>query len=490
LLDRLAGGGAVLAAKLKPDTDSSPTLLVVQGRDAELMRKFVHLALQVAEQELARQESKERPKKGSYRDMEMVRIGDGFHAAGVGATLLISNKEPALHKALDLHRDGGSKSLADVQGLRDARQLLPSDPLVLQWLNLDTVRRSPQAKDVFDKGRDPNLTILFGGWLDIARRASFLASGLYADKDGLHAALRLPVGLKDMGPELTVHAPPLGQPGTRPLLTPQHVLLSHSFYLDAGKFWDDRAKIFTAQQLKGFEDFDKNSGRFLVGMKFSQFLNLAGTYHRFVAVHQAQPGYKKKRPQQLIPAFAVVSELRKPEEFSKSIDTVLRGVALLAGNQYKPKLVETMHGPYKLVGYRFPEDAKLYKEDPSDYRFNFSPCFVTVGNQFIASSTLELGHELIDLVEKENQDGPSRGQSATFRTRAYGQGGAAFLKSVEDQLLVQTILREAAPLDRAREQVKHIIDLVQQLGPADLEINYGATDFRVDARLKLTNKGR
>jgi hypothetical protein len=79
LLDRLAGGGAVLA--VKPGPNPAPALLVVQGKDEELLHKFVRLGLDVVEQELARQGAKGRPEKGTYRDVETIRIGGQFHAA-------------------------------------------------------------------------------------------------------------------------------------------------------------------------------------------------------------------------------------------------------------------------------------------------------------------------------------------------------------------------------------------------------------------------
>ena len=48
------------------------------------------------------------------------------------------------------------------------------------------------------------------------------------------------------------------------------------------------------------------------------------------------------------------------------------------------------------------------KDDVNDLRFNFSPCFCRVGNQYVVSSTLELCRELIDMLVKEQKDGVAR----------------------------------------------------------------------------------
>src|SRR5436305_1212485 len=54
LLDRLAGGGVVLATKFERG-GGAPVLLVVQGKDDELLKRAVGLVLAVVEQELIRQ---------------------------------------------------------------------------------------------------------------------------------------------------------------------------------------------------------------------------------------------------------------------------------------------------------------------------------------------------------------------------------------------------------------------------------------------------
>jgi hypothetical protein len=158
---------------------------------------------------------------------------------------------------------------------------------------------------------------------------------------------------------------------------------------------------------------------------------------------------------------------------------MLRTGALLASGKVRVQLVEEKHGERVLVGYRFREDAPL-PEDVNNLRFNFSPCFARVGNQFLVSSTLELGRELIGLLEKE-ASGPARtGSESPAVTQFYAAGGVALLRTFEDELFAQTVLTQAAPPEVAREQVRAFIDLVQQLGDVRVETNYGARDFRLD----------
>jgi hypothetical protein len=374
--------------------------------------------------------------------------------------------------------------MAHVKGLADSRRLLPGDPLASLWLNLETVHKEPKAKDVFASGRDPILTVLFGGWLDPARRSSYMCMSFQRELDGFSLAVRLPGGRETKGAEQAVHVPPPGNAGVAPLLEPRGVVLSHSYYHDVGKFWDDRAKIFTPAQVKSLEDLDKNSALVLAGRRLSALLTHAGARHRFVAANQRETGYTRK-PKQPLPAFAIVAELRDVDEFSKTMKTVLRGVALLAGSQFKLKLVDEMHGDHNIVAYRFAEDAQV-EQDPQDARFNFSPCFVTVGRHFVASSTAELCHELIDLLEKEAKQPPSPSTPAAMETMLYSAGAADSLHIGEDALIAQTILGRAVTLDEARAEARALIALVRSLGVLRIETKYVANEFRADARLQLT----
>src|SRR5262249_16769024 len=161
--------------------------------------------------------------------------------------------------------------------------------------------------------------------------------------------------------------------------------------------------------------------------------------HRVVVVDQPKPAYKDVAPSQPIPAFAFITEMREPEEFSKSMDASLRSAALLAGAQYKLKLIEEKHGDYKIIGCRFPVDVKL-ESDTSNIRFNFSPCYVRVRNQFVFCSTLELCHQLVDLLDRETKEKLPKGHPGASLSRVYGSGGAAQLRSVQDILATQFVL--------------------------------------------------
>src|SRR5262249_54196554 len=267
--------------------------------------------------------------------------------------------------------------------------------------------------------------------------------------------------------------------GALPLLEPAHVQFSASYFLDLAKFWEDRATIFNKEQLAGLEMVDKETSKYLeatVGASLSKLLSQSGPHQRIVVVQQTKPGYTVK-PKQQFPGFAVVQSLRDPA-LGKSLATLLRSAALAGSFKFDLRLIEEKHGPYQLVGYRFKEDKKLgFGAEYETIQFNFSPCFAIVDKQFIVSSTMELGRELIDIV---SQDDANKAAAATTRLQAYSSGVADSLRNAEAQLLTQLILSQALAPKEAQSQLKTMIDLVDRLGVLNLDIQYGKRDARAD----------
>jgi hypothetical protein len=480
LLDQLSGGGAALA--LRFDKKPLTTDTIIQGKDAATLQKFLKLACTVVEGELARQESKERLEKSNHRGIETLHIGTEFHAAALGSALAITNQRERIHELIDGHLDQ-KKNLASVASIRDARKKLPADSLAWMWLNLEAVRQLPQVKDIFAHPRnDPNMTVVFGGWLDVARRAPFLCAALYPDNDQVALTVRIPAGRDGMPPELAVHIPPSAKEGSLPLLEPRGVFLSTSYYLDVGKFWDCRHKLFNEQIAKAFEDADKRVAPFLAGNKLSTLLTQAGPHQRFVLAYQPDSGYPKGRfgfVGQL--GYAFVVDMRDPA-FGQALETILRGAGLLARTfgQVNLKLQEEKFQGVTIVSYRQDDSdrkARLIVGNDPFADLN-SPSFAAVGDQFIAASTIELTKELIAQLQKAPP--ATRPDSPASQTRLYSIGSAKLLDGIQDILLAQTILDQALPPAEAREEVRRGIDWVRNLGDIDIHTRYTETDFHYD----------
>src|SRR5262249_20254944 len=117
---------------------------------------------------------------------------------------------------------------------------------------------------------------------------------------------------------------------------------------------------------------------------------------------------------------------------------------------------EIKHGPHTIVGYRFPEDEPL-KGDDRNVRFNFSPAFVVVGDQFVVSSTIELARELADLLDK---DGTGWGVAQDQRLAESRIAREAAMKKID---ALATQLKLAGDQEAADKVIEDLKVTAQQL---------------------------
>lgn len=483
LLDDLAGNGIVLAFNTQ---NEGPFLLVVQGRDANVLAQFKDLALQVLEQEVGRNEAKWVRKQATHRGVVGYQVAPEFYLAQHDQILLLSNRDTVLKMGIDLivdatdkQNNSGRPSIVSAPELAQARRLLSEGepdgkPLVWLYGNYGAFRQSPDGKNLFAQPRnDVVLTLLFGGWLDAMGRNDYVAAGLFHRGDTMKLAIRLPSGREGLQPEMAAFC--AGEPGSLPLLEPKQVIFSHSFYWDLGALYDLREKLMPAGTAKDFESATKQASRFLPGTTLPDLLRGAGKYHRLVVAHQEKCGYQTE-PKQRIPAFAFVTAYRDAR-FPKAMDALLRSAALLAGAQAQLKLQEVTYQGVKIVGYRFPEDKPFPGSDPDDLRFNFSPCYAQVNDQFLVCSTIEFCQQLIDYLKSHSQE---KAQSPTMQMQFYSTGLTAFLRSQPDLLETAAVLQQAVPIEEARRQVKEVLAYLDRLGTLKFQADFRPKTFHWD----------
>ena len=485
LLDRLAGNGLAVGVAL--GADPAPALLVVRGTDEQYTSGFYKLALAVLEQELARQTNpgSESPaarlRRAMHDGVETVHVGDDFHAARVGPAVFVANKEKSLHAGIDaaLSRRPGS-SVADRPGATAARTLLGGDPLAWGWLDLAKLKESQASKDFFAATRKDFLqTVVLGSSIDAVRRADFLGIGLYRTADGFRATVRLPARRIDLPAEFVLHAPAKAGTATLPLLEPPGVFFSQSLYLDLATLWTERKTLFNDQALKDFEKGVNDVSKVLPGMTFGQLLEASGPHHRFVAADPGPPAYKI-RPDQPLPAMALVSSMRDPK-FGKMATAAIRAGALLATVQLGMKMAEEKHDDITIVTYRFSE-GKSVPNDLGNLRFNFVPCFAVVDDHLVLASRPELMRSLIAELRKPAD--ASQGSTAVWRGRAYGAGAAAVLRSDPDPQVTTTILGDGVGLEEAKRRVAALTDWLAALGSISFAVEHGADAYQVQLEWK------
>jgi hypothetical protein len=472
LLDKFAGGGFALAFDIRQEP--APTLIVLRGTDAAASEKALGILAKIVEDD-----GQAKVARSTHHGVEVLAFGKDLHVARVGPVVYAANKPEALDAGLALAESKDVKgSVAGNPTAAAARTAVGPGPLAWVWLDFAAVKQTQKAKDFFDNTRkDLFQTLVFGGTADALRRSDYVAVGLNKTPTGFGLTVSVPAKRAELPKELAIHVPPAGTPGSLPLLEPPGVVYSQSLYLDLAKLWTDRKTIITPEVLTQIEKAEKDISRILPGTTLGALLEQSGPYHRVVFAHTGEKLYRTESGQP-IPVPGYVMSVRDPK-FGQSLDAVLRGAAFLAGTQVGGmKQADLDFDGVKVNSYTFVE--KPLPADPDGVRFNFAPCYATVGDSFVVAGSPGMMKSLITELKKPS----TPGHPAVWRNRTYAAGGSAFLSAHPDPAITETVLSQGVGLAEAKKQVAELAAWLGTLGTAGVTMDHGTDAFTV--RLEWT----
>ncbi len=485
LLDSLAGEGIVLAGKYAPEP--VPVLVVVKGRDAALLERAVRLFGEVIEQELARRDLPHQRQKHERAGLKITQLGNAYYTVH-GPALLVSNRLEVFDYVAPLLQGKAERSLAHAGKWRAAQASIPADAVAWAWADLRPTKLLPQVRQAVELPGDvPIVHVFFGRYLDLFWRAEYVSAWLTLGQQGAQLSVYVPAGWKGSALSARAQTPATGGTRLPPPLTVPGTIYTSSFYFDPASFLHHREKLLRPDQLKAFEELDRNSAKFLLGSRLSELVAGLGQYHRLIVAQPDRQTYAF-RPGTAIPSFAVVLQLKEPEKIGPKLEAILRGAALLATFQTRLELVEEKHGDVKLVGYRF-ADNDANRAVQNGLLFNFSPCFAQVGDQFMLCSTLELGRQIVRALQKEKAS-PGGSAGLVFSDVFSWEGIVDLLRAADDELLVQFMLERVQALESARTQVKHLLELVATLGRIEAHLQMAEEKSQLDLRWQLAPERR
>jgi hypothetical protein len=470
IFEELTARGVVLGARLS----SKPGVVVVMhARDEAFLRTVATEALELVNQELERQESKDRIRKGEYAGTVTHHFGKGAHFALAGQALIFATDEGLLHKALDITRIEEPAPKESVLARLPKRER-GKDVILWSWLDFEGVQRNKEfAEGLKAATTDPFLQLFAGGFLNVLKRTPYIDFELTQEGKDFRFKVEMPRGLKGMS-ELARSFVPDDTKRLLPPLLPPRVLSSTTWTFDLGTLWKNKKAWLGDQADKDIGKAERDIKPFLGGQTLGELLEGAGWNQRFVLAEEGTSPYKIKPGAHITP-FGVVFEMRD-ERFGATMNKVLRAGALIATFKFGLKMREETHKGHTVVCYYFDESRKM-AADMENVRFNFSPSFAIVGKNLVVASTAELARDLIDCVSKEETRLPA---GTSWRTDFFASGLATNLEFVRKDLLTATILDQGLAPDDAKKQIDALTDLVRSLGTLRWQIHYGADDYRMD----------
>ncbi|MFM7058229.1 MAG: hypothetical protein ACKO2P_15025 [Planctomycetota bacterium] len=426
---------AVSANGIYLAVDGSDVLLLVHGRDADLMQD-VRLKLL----ELTRLGGGEIRRLDTYRDIPVYRLPQGG-AAVVGEWLVVVSSSAAgqklLDRILDLPADNAPaadiaspakstapagvdapaatppQSLAAVPAFRTvfARDVPAS--AIRAWFGLTTVRTALQslnrsAKGLFtDRIDNPVAELLFGGLQSVLGKADWATAELVAAPTGLQLSLATPFDAAWIpeqrewyfGPEAAGRVPAIPEiPET---------LGTIGVYRDISQMWLRAGDLFSEQINDRMAEAESNLGTIFAGRDFGE--EVLGAIQPGMRLLVARQDFSRIAPVPAIrlPAFALLLTLKDPETMRPELRRIFQSIIgfgnIVGAQQGQPQLELDMQkqGDAEIISahYLAPRSkgnvAAPSAAAPIPIIYNFSPTAAFEGQRMILASSRSLAEALL-----------------------------------------------------------------------------------------------
>jgi hypothetical protein len=404
----LSGRGAVLAVSPgNPDY----AVLVVRAKDPDLLRRTNKLLIDMVEND-AREKGKPSPVKSKdYKGVTVWSLGkDEFHAI-IGDTLVVSNKQDGMKTVVEMNAGEGPASIAASAGWKAARQRVPRGAVGWAYARLEAFRQAGFAKDFYaEKAPNPGIPVLFGGLGHLLREAPYGVAALELDDQRLALRIELPRDGKPW-PEAFrgIYAAERGREAPVPL-RPARTIASLSVHRDLKAMWDARDQLVAAEALPQLAGLENDASPVLFGDR--EFANeVLGQFEPGIRVVVAGQNYSRADvvPHIKLPAFALVAQLKNPDDFSTDLtigyQSILGILNVQFGQQKQPRFLQSQqdYRGLRINSARFYDRTAVKRaDDAAHLRYNFSPSCSIAGRYFVLGSTAEIVRDVIDSLGDPN----------------------------------------------------------------------------------------
>ena len=476
-LQKLTGGGVALG--LYPQQRA---IFVADAEDEALLRQLHTLLWNGVQNQAA---LAGRPSPASARQIGPVTaytLGKNEAHAMVGRRLVWAKNMDELGTALQGVPPGGG--LAASPEYQAARRAVGPDAAGMLFLNMRALKFAPGIAQALkpDHG-NPLAALLFAGLGETAGAADWIAIGLHVKPHGLTLQLVSDARPAGTNSPAAFALPALVAEGALPNLAVPRQLAALSLYRDLHRFYAAKDQLFP-ERTSGLIFFENMMGIFFSGRDLTDdVLAQASPHIRFVAAQQ-QFDPALGTPVYQLPAFAVVLQLRQPEQFRETVEEAWQKAIGLAsftrGQRAEPGFIidRPVHNniPYSVARF-----STAYAKDPAklEVRYNFRPTLAMPGNYLILSSTDGLARDLMDALAREGQQPPAPAAQLHGMLELEGGKIAAALRANRGFMVKQNMLK-GGEVKSNEAQIDGLIGLTEFIRIARLNTGVRQTQLEVE----------
>ena len=379
-------------------------------------------------------------------------------------------------------------SLASSANYQAAKKAAGADAVATAYLDLATLKQVPNIKKGLTDETNPLAALLFAGVIDAVRESNWMALGMHVEGDTLRIEAAVDGKVADPTGPAAFAMPAEPGKGALPLFSVPRLVAGMSFYRDLHGFYAAKDELFP-ERSSGLIFFENMMGIFFTGRDLTEEV-LAETQPE-VRVVVAEQEYDPAigTPGMPLPAFALVMQLRNPEEFSVVMEEAwqkaLGLVNFTRGQQALPGLIidKPTYGDTKYSIAYFSTSTEDDKEN-LDTRFNLRPSLAMLDDYLILSSAEGLTRDLIDAAKREVAESVQPLADVHSVLEIDGRQLASILGLNREHLVRQNMVNEGNTEEQAETEIGVLLAVVEALGKVKLDV--GSRDGNTQASLVLT----
>ncbi len=464
------------------DAASEGVAVVVRGKDAASMERFRDKLIDLAQFGDNAQEVK----SGEYRGIRANEINKVKFAVH-GDRMVVTNQNELGQAVLDRLIDGEGASLADNTRFQAAQSARQGDPTAWAFVDIQIVRDSGEADEVYHSQIDnPVLELLVGGIQSTLKETPYATASLNAQQSGLGLRLSMPHQAEWI-PEVREYFFGPGGSGRGPSLpATTQTLLTLSTYRDFSEMWLRAGDLFGEQTNDGFAQADANLTTLFAGRDFGE--DILGSIEPEVGLVAARQdfGDTLPRPTIKVPAFALVLQLREPESMTRELRRIFQSligflnvVGAMNGQNQLELEMEKLEGNVELISSSFVPEEDDRESTQAKIIFNFSPSVAFSGSRFVVSSTKDLAKELV--LARTTESNAEENSQMVLNAGVLRQ----VLHDNRGQLIAQNMLEDGNTREEAEAIIDLLLEVVGYFDDASLKLAIGQQQLDVDFQIRI-----
>ncbi len=495
----LTGGGIIAA--VESDARKEPRIaLLITPKDPDFLKETHQVLLRMTRQDASGKGKPDPVRVSQHHGLDVYTLGGekGPAYAIIAGKLAISNSSANLEHLIDEHDERGKPALtriADRPEWKAQRERQGSDVVAWGYVNLEKLRQLDAKRFTLPPRGDTGLVLFFGSWYETLRRAPSIKGSIRWSRSELGASLELPVS-REGRPEIVKGYVPGTGHGNGPLLRPPGTIASLSLWRDWATLWESRADLFTPEAVQGMAQLDTLAGQFLGGREFGpDVLGAFDPHWRLVVADQDYRSLKPE-PDPKIPAFAIVAELKAPDDdFASRLKIAFQSIVALTNVDAAQKKAPVMElGSEEVEGITMKTTRFLVPRTSSPaseqalQRYNYTPAAAQVGKFFIFSTSTPLARSLVKEL-KAASGGLTLGAEAqsTLTLEADGDELARLLEKNHSRMVMQAVLKQGETKEKAEQRVNLNLALLRYLRHGQLIIRDDPDATRFQLKLQLAH---